>query len=98
MFPSGDLVTAEAPIESGVDTSSASVDTVDTSTTDTGSEGAEGTEGAPEGQGADAAAQPEGQQNLKDVRPIVDGRVSPAFKPVLEKLKTESPQLAKAIE
>lgn len=90
MFPEG-LVTTDAPVDPGVDETT--VDTGDL--TDTGTETTEQTDTGVEPKGT-PGEKPEGTPPA-NVRPVVDGKLSPEFKPFYDKLKAEQPALARAV-
>jgi len=85
------LITTDAPVETSVESTATGVDThVDTQVD--ASEPADGSTGP-------QSTEPEPQPDKQPITgpPIVDGRLNPAIKPILEKLKAENPQAEKAI-
>jgi len=86
----------EAPAVEGFEPTSETVDTSTDSSAAESTESAENGEETPESVD-NVDGQPQGQQP-NDGRLVVDGKLSAAAKATIEKLKTENPTLAKAIQ
>ena len=95
MFPDG-LTAIDAP-EIGLGAESA--DGAEYSAADAGGEGGEGDNVSEQGDGQGAAAPGEGAQPAGgEFRAVENGKLNAAVKTALDKLKTENPQLAKAVQ
>lgn len=85
-----DFVSVEAPVDAGTD---AGFDAGGDFEGDAGSTGSE-----QEGSVAEPAAESEPSGDQKDFRPLENGKLTQAGRQVLEKLKAENPQVAKAVQ